>query len=588
MHLKVLACDLDGTLAEGGQVAAETWQSLRQAREDGLALVLVTGRRLETFESTGPFAELFEAIVAENGAAIYFPRNDSVILPFGRVAPEVVQRLEAQAIPLERGVAIVATWVPYDEVVSLVLRDTGGSATVEYNKGAVMVLPPGATKGTGLQAALHELGYSLRNVIACGDAENDRSLFEVSELSVAVANATPDIRALADFALRDENGAGVRALLGMLEHRALPLYEPREARRLLLGYRPDRTPWYLSPLALLGSNVGIAGTSGSGKSWLAGLLAEELLRHGYQVCIIDPEGDYRGLRAFPHTLLLGGPATRLPAVAELVTLSEYTNVSLILDLSGHEPEGRARYVEKLIRGLFALRARRGRPHWLLVDEAHYFCPPSGGLTDLFMSGMRGGGVTIVSYQPGWVAQQLREALDVWLVLRVLADEDGSFLRRDGAEAACKDACAPDLTLLPLGQAYVWPQSERGEAWFERSLLTLPAARRFVPHVRHLHKYLKVPLPHEKRFFFRAGKTEGPCCAASLWEFRDALGHLPIETIRYHLERGDFERWLVDVLHDRELARRVRKLAGRQLGDQALREALRSTVAQRYEELEGLL
>ncbi len=586
MHLKVLACDLDGTLAEEGRVSAATWQRLRQAREADRALVLVTGRRLETFEGTGPFAELFEAIVAENGAAVYFPRSDSVLLPFGQVAPEVVRRLEALAVPLERGTAIVATWVPHDEVVSLVLRETGGSASVEYNKGAVMVLPPGATKGTGLQVALHELGYSLKNVVACGDAENDRSLFEVSELSVAVANATPDIRALADIALQDADGAGVRSLLDMLEGRTIPRHQPRKGRRLLLGYRPDHAPWHLSPLALLGSSVGIAGASGSGKSWLAGLLAEELLRHGYQLCILDPEGDYRGLQAFPHTLLFGGPGMRLPAAAELVTLSEYTNLSLILDLSGHELPGRVRYADELLRGLFALRARRGRPHWILVDEAHYFCPPTGGLTDLFISGMRGGGVTLVSYQPGWLAQQLREALDVWLVLRMPAEQDGSFLSCDGAEAARKDACVPDFTRLALGQAWVWPQSAWGRTWFEPTLLVLPMTRRVVPHVRHLHKYLKVPLPHEKRFFFHG--SANPCCAASLWEFRDALGRLPIATLRYHLGRGDFERWFIDVLRDRELARRVRKLAGRQIGDQALREALQGTVAQRYQELESLL
>ena len=52
-----------------------------------------------------------------------------------------------------------------------------------------MVLPLGATKGTGLAYALHELGYSPHNVAACGDAENDRSLFEVAEYAAAVANA---------------------------------------------------------------------------------------------------------------------------------------------------------------------------------------------------------------------------------------------------------------------------------------------------------------------------------------------------------------------------------------------------------------
>jgi hydroxymethylpyrimidine pyrophosphatase-like HAD family hydrolase len=88
VHLTVLACDLDGTLAEHGQVAAETWDVLRRAREAGLALLLVTGRVLDTFAADGPFAEVFEAVLAEEGAAVYFTRNDGVMLPFGRLAPD--------------------------------------------------------------------------------------------------------------------------------------------------------------------------------------------------------------------------------------------------------------------------------------------------------------------------------------------------------------------------------------------------------------------------------------------------------------------------------------------------------------------
>jgi HAD superfamily hydrolase (TIGR01484 family) len=51
---------------------------------------------------------------------------------------------------------------------------SGRSST--YDQAVLAVLPSGATKGTGLQYALRELGISARNVVACGDAENDRSL----------------------------------------------------------------------------------------------------------------------------------------------------------------------------------------------------------------------------------------------------------------------------------------------------------------------------------------------------------------------------------------------------------------------------
>ena len=95
-------------------------------------------------------------------------------------------------------VGIAATRIPHDETILKVLQDLNVGATIEYNNGAVMLLPPGATKGTGLAYGLRELGFSPHNLVACGDAENDQSLLELAEMSVAVPGALPKIKALAD------------------------------------------------------------------------------------------------------------------------------------------------------------------------------------------------------------------------------------------------------------------------------------------------------------------------------------------------------------------------------------------------------
>ena len=70
-----------------------------------------------------------------------------------------------------------------------------------------------------------------------------------------------------------------------------------------LGYTEDGHEF---SLALRGRNVLIAGDAKSGKSWLAGLLCEQLILHGYSMCVIDPEGDYRSLEALPGVTVLGG------------------------------------------------------------------------------------------------------------------------------------------------------------------------------------------------------------------------------------------------------------------------------------------
>jgi hypothetical protein len=201
-----------------------------------------------------------------NGAIVYFPRRDAIVFPFGRLTPEVLQRLHLLDAPLERGMAIVSTVVPHDAAILNLLREVGGGATVEYNRGSVMVLPLGATKGTGLKYALTELGFSPHNVVACGNAENDRSLFEVAEYAAAVSDA-PDGVKLADAILPYPDGRGVRVLLNRLLNGWLPGYRSRHYRRLTLGNDLQGDPLQVDPFSLLNANLGIFGASSSGKSW---------------------------------------------------------------------------------------------------------------------------------------------------------------------------------------------------------------------------------------------------------------------------------------------------------------------------------
>lgn len=587
MHLNILALDLDGTLAEEGRLSAATWDALRLAKKAGLKLILATGRRLEVLPEIGPFDHLFEAIIAENGAAIYFPRNDKVILPFGHLATEVVEQLEAAEMPLERGMAIAATWVPHDKTVLEILAETAYAATVEYNKGAVMVLPPGATKGTGLIIALKELGYSAKNMLACGDAENDRSMFNVAEMAVAVANATNPIKSLADTVLTRPNGQGVQYLIQQLINKQVPRHKSRLNKRITLGKQIGGQALHLSPFSIIDKNICIAGESGSGKSWLAGFLMERLLQLNYQLFIIDPEGDYSGLRTFPHTLLLGGEEGTLPTVADVITICEYAEVSLILDLSIMDRKAQINYLHDLLQALFALRERRGKPHWFLLDEAHYFCGPGDGLlTDLLLKNMVHGGVSLVSYRPSFICPKVLAKINHWFLTRLNQEEEIQVLKQFHCEAGKH---LDEIRQLPSKQVYLCLGETSQIDAPQSGIIEFKTARRVVPHVRHLHKYLMAPLPKAKRFYYQLKSNyKGPKVAASLWEFRETIPALPIETIQYHLKNKDFERWLKEVMHDQELARQIRKLANRQLTGEELRESLYATVTNRFEELESLV
>ena len=110
----------------------------------------------------------------------------------------------------------MATWKPHEKAVIDAIRDLGLELQVIFNKEAVMVLPAGINKATGLKAALKELGVSLHNVVGVGDAENDHAFMSVCECSVAVGNALPSIKERADIITPGERGCGVIELVNQL------------------------------------------------------------------------------------------------------------------------------------------------------------------------------------------------------------------------------------------------------------------------------------------------------------------------------------------------------------------------------------
>jgi CheY-like chemotaxis protein len=92
------------------------------------------------------------------------------------------------------------------------------------------------------------------------------------------------------------------------------------------------------------------------------------------------------------------------------------------------------------------------------------------------------------------------------------------------------------------------------------------------------------VPEPKRFYFcdEFGHYLDHA-AANLEEFHEALTILPLNSLRYHLQRGDFSRWFQDVLYDNQLASRVSTLNHHSQGE-SLRRALIAMVNRRYKEL----
>jgi hydroxymethylpyrimidine pyrophosphatase-like HAD family hydrolase len=236
MRYLVLAADYDGTLASQGVVDQSTLDALQRFTASGRKLVLVTGRHLGDLKNVFPHLELFQRVVAENGALLYRPDTKKEKLLSEPPPPAFLKVLREQGIPFEVGRGIVACREPHQDVVLRAIHDLGLELHVIFNKGAVMVLESGVNKGTGLRAALDELGVSQHSVVGVGDAENDHALLAACEVGVAVANALPTLKERADLVMEGRHGEGVAELIDQLLADDLEHYGPR------LGHRPKAKP----------------------------------------------------------------------------------------------------------------------------------------------------------------------------------------------------------------------------------------------------------------------------------------------------------------------------------------------------------
>lgn len=228
MRYLALCCDYDGTLAEDGSVSDATFNALERTRASGRKILLVTGRILEDLQRICSRLELFDRVVAENGALLFNPATREERL-LGEGPPDLfIQTLRDRGVqPLSVGRVIVAAWRPHETIILQTIRDLGLELQVVFNKDAAMVLPTGVNKASGLIVALQELNLSQHNIIAIGDAENDLAFLAACEIGVAVANAVPLLRDAADFVTVNARGAGVVELIEELLQSDM---RPREAQ----------------------------------------------------------------------------------------------------------------------------------------------------------------------------------------------------------------------------------------------------------------------------------------------------------------------------------------------------------------------
>ena len=465
MRYTALALDYDGTIAHDSTVPAHVLEGLLRLKATGRKLVLVTGRELEELLGVFPGIAAFDRVVAENGALLYRPGTRERVALGERPPRKLVERLQAAGIPLAVGHTIVATVRPHEGVVLDAIASLGLEQQVIFNKGAVMVLPPGCNKATGLARALAELGLSARNVVAAGDGENDHALLDMSEYSVATANAVETLKQSADRVTNAPRGDGVLEVVAGLIESDLAQMPPRRPRRTLcLGLDPEGAevlmPRRRASVLLAGNRVRARG--------FASALLGRLRKSGYQCCVIDTRGDYLGL----EDTVAFGTERNAPSVEEALSALARPEVQTLVCLAALPAAGRAAFVQSLLPPLRSMRESSGRPHWILLDDAN----------ELAGSGAAGDEMAVDAVENTiYVAS---EALA--LSPGVLAGVEGIAVADDGAGAVIGDfaravswppPAIPSREVRP-GEALVWfRRTERPVAVIDVGALDAPAGDR---------------------------------------------------------------------------------------------------------------
>ena len=564
---QAVAIDYDGTLTQRRRPEPDVLAAVREARADGHAMVLVTGRILSELRADFPEVDgEFDAIVAENGAVLADGEGTrDLAVP---VEPELGRALAHRDVVLRQGRVLLACDAAHASAALEEVGRLGLDCQLVRNRAALMILPAGVTKGTGLAEALGNLGISRHSAIAIGDAENDRALLAACEIGVAVANAVDSLKRHADLVLDEPDGAGVAGLLRGPVLDGSTRVAPRRWH-LEVGHTAEGKP---VRIPASGVNVLIAGGSGSGKSYLTGLLAEQLTRQGYSILIVDCEGDHLDLATRPGVLAVGGHEDP-PEPHQLTRLLRHRFGSAVLDLSLLDADAQRSYLAAAAPLLLAQRATTGLPHWIFLDEAHTIPDdaelraqtPSGGAT----------GYCYTTYRPEDLPPAIRDRLS-----HLFVTAGGN----DGREEAIAFSAQTSGHTAEAVADWLGDQ-HRDALLLDPTGATPPTAFRVAArttiHIRHWHKYVNASLPPRLRFYFHdSGQV-----SANFREFHRHLASCPTDTLTYHLARGDVSRWLAHVVADNGIAATVARIEA-QASDGALmaedaRRAIRSAIEARY-------
>jgi phosphoglycolate phosphatase (TIGR01487 family) len=216
--LKALLTDVDGTITDSSRrLNTGAITTIRSLVDEGIEVVLASGNTSCFMDALCKMVGTQGTFIAENGGvfrvgytgALRIKGDQSV----SRKALEDVQayyRLQGKELvlfsPTYRFADLAfARTVPVDEVKKILQDHPVNVLDTGY---AIHLQLPGIDKGTALEALAQEMGLVPSDFLAIGDSLNDIQMLIKAGIGVTVANAHPEIKAVAEFVAEKEYGNG--------------------------------------------------------------------------------------------------------------------------------------------------------------------------------------------------------------------------------------------------------------------------------------------------------------------------------------------------------------------------------------------
>ncbi|NJL10100.1 MAG: HAD family phosphatase [Calothrix sp. SM1_7_51] len=180
-----------------------------KAKKAGYLMSIVTGRELDSLLSACPQIDIFDFVLTENGAVLYFPKTNMIELLASPPPIEFLHQLLRRGISFYQNRVMTSVHPRYEEKVQSLIYELELPLHLIYHQSTMFILPVGIDKGLGLGKVLPRFNITNHQVIACGDGANDLALLDYCGFRVAVANAIDVVKAKADWVATLNSGDGV-------------------------------------------------------------------------------------------------------------------------------------------------------------------------------------------------------------------------------------------------------------------------------------------------------------------------------------------------------------------------------------------